>query len=82
MGIVHKTVYEIDPLVVCKHIYQCELWGAHKWGEICKAPLTGKTQHQISANNLTPLATRKKLGIRLLLGYEYQAESGVKTRLE
>ena len=27
-------------------------------------------------------ATRKKLGIRLLFGYEYRAESGVITRLE
>ena len=38
--------------------------------------------HQISANNSTPLRYSKKFGIRLLFGYEYQAESGVITRLE
>ena len=37
---------------------------------------------QISANNSTLLRYSKKLGIRLLFGYEYQAQSGVITRLE
>ena len=31
---------------------------------------------QISANNLTPLCYSEKIFIRLLLGYEYRAESG------
>ena len=42
----------------------------------------GLNLKQISANNSTPLRYSKKLGIRLLLEYEYRAESGVLTRLE
>ena len=37
---------------------------------------------QISANNSNPLHYSKKLGIQLLFGYKYRAESGVITWLE
>ena len=44
----------------------------------------GESDHSIKFWGITRLrfATRKKLGIRLLLGYEYRAESWVITRLE
>ena len=47
-----------------------------------QATLLGMHKYQISANNSTPLRYLEKIGLRLLLGYEYQAELGIITRLE
>ena len=70
--------------VVCK----CFFFDSHLW-PICvlllKPLYNNKRKNsatQILANNSTPLCYSKKLGIQLLFGYKYWAESGVITRLE